>query len=106
VDDGSFWYGEGGFEERSGEDTTTEEEVHCDSELTVSKETVETSFLESSRMSLGPSQIGEMMGEDDKGSDTTETIDPIETVRSTDDDCWCLGRRGFGRTAESGRVGC
>ena len=65
VDDRSFWDGKGGFEERSGEDTSSEKEVHGDRELTVSEETVETSLLEGLRMSLGPGQIGEMMGEDD-----------------------------------------
>ena len=106
VDDRSFWDGKGGFEERSGEDTSSEKEVHGDRELTVSEETVETSLLEGLRMSLGPGQIGEMMGEDDEGGDTTETVDPVETVRSTDNDCWSGSRGRFGRTSECGRVGC
>lgn len=37
-------------------------------------------------MGLRPRQIGKMMGEDDDGGDTTETVDPVETVRSGDDD--------------------
>jgi hypothetical protein len=48
------------------------------------------------------------MGEDDDGSETTETVDPVETVRPGDDNGGSVASASLRRsssTVESGRVG-
>jgi hypothetical protein len=105
VNNRCFRNGERRLEEGSGEDSTSEEEVHSDCELTVSEDTLKRSFFEGSRVGLRPGEIGEVMGKDDEGRETSKSVDPVETVRSTDDD----GGRGSGgrfrRSSESGRAG-
>jgi hypothetical protein len=57
---------------------------------------------------LRPSKIGKVMGEDDDGSETTETVDPVETVRPGDDNGGSVASASLRRsssTVESGRVG-
>jgi hypothetical protein len=69
-----------------GEDPTTQQEIHSHCQLTVPKETIDTSQGKHFRVRLSPGEVTEMVGKDDQGGKSTDSVDPFQTVLSTDDD--------------------